>query len=414
VAAVAAKALAFLNSLLLIRWTLPYLGDATFGRLVSATAFHLTILLCDWGLAHGMINRFAARRAALASDSLLAADLSSAFVAAVVLAVGLLGALGAGSFANEYLEANAISNAQGPILVAVVSLVVGPFAVLSKAQTGAGRHVGLYGSQAAGQVASLVITGLLARARFGALPILAAQVVPPALMTVVSALAFYRSTGLGIRLSHATIGRTIACASVGFTPFLSQAGAAVLFFAPPFLVSSLSSPEDATTYFGLSRLTSPALVLTLLLVQPLWSAYARYQSQGDKIRLRTLLAQALALVTVLLVVYVALIYLLLEPTLEFVSVKRNDGMLTWMVVYTCLAALRQALAIAAHGIGRDKLLAATFAAIIVGVTMLPALGRVEGGVAVVLGLMSTMEVALIVVSAIELRRILLPERQCST
>jgi O-antigen/teichoic acid export membrane protein len=170
--------------------------------------------------------------------------------------------------------------AAAAVLFSVVLAV--PLNLANRVQLGLGRGDRAFRWQAIGQLLTLAIVVVLAKANASLVVLTTATVATPLLASVANTLQLWRDPEMAVsprQTHHNEIAKRIRREGVMF--FVLQLSAALAFSADLPLISALRGPTEAGTYAIVQRLFSIVPMGLALIWAPLWPIYRHALAAGD-------------------------------------------------------------------------------------------------------------------------------------
>jgi len=276
--AFAARAIAFLNSLLAVRYVLPRIGVEEFGLLVSIVSLSALVTLFDLGIGTGLQST--AAKPHLADGRIHLGDtLANALVASC--GIGLVLACSLFGFTWSALEAAE----QGMRWkCSALAALFGFALVLGNTTTKL-----FLGSQQGGAAHGPAIVAQLSIAAFmvwdaqwlkleAALAVLA--LFPVAFTLVLQCIRVALARDLKLRPSSVSLVACLKLMHVAFGPWMCQAVSSLIAIAPIYVALAIGGPAFSAEIFSVHRISSILGILVMLAAQPLWAEYIRLAALG--------------------------------------------------------------------------------------------------------------------------------------
>jgi O-antigen/teichoic acid export membrane protein len=272
-----AKLASAANLFVAVPFVLHALGPTQFGAWATLVSLVYFAGFLDFGLGNGTMNLVAAAHGRGNTDEVAAviheARRTLVWVAlglAVVVALALPWVPWHRLLGMPPASADACRRASAAVLFAITLAV--PLSLATRVQLGLGQGGRAFRWQVAGQLATLGLVVVLARAN-ASLPVLtAATVFTPLLASLANTLALLRDRSIVPPPGrHPELARRIR--SEGMLFFVLQLAAALAYSADLALISSLLGPVEAGTYSIVQRLFSIVPMGLALVWAPLWPVY---------------------------------------------------------------------------------------------------------------------------------------------
>ena len=300
----AARGVNILAVLVSIPVTLKYLGVERFSAWMTITSLAALLAFADFGLGNGLMNavtRFEAQgdrdrlRGYVAAALVVLGGLAALLVVFAVLAAPYLPWGHVLAVDPRRVPTAELSSAMCAFLVCVA---VGlPATVIQRVQLG--LQLGYLASlwQLAGTAAGLL--ALLAAVASGASLawLILAWLATPSVVLAVSAWLFWGRQRPEFRpaLSLARVAHARELAVTGSLFFLVQVGAALAYASDNVIIAHVLGAGAVAQYSVTSRLFEGIVMMSTLLVTPLWPAYADAHARGDAAWIKRALARSLGL-----------------------------------------------------------------------------------------------------------------------
>jgi O-antigen/teichoic acid export membrane protein len=376
VALTGARVIAMAVALITVPLTLHYLGRERYGLWITITSVLTMLAFSDLGIANGLLNKLSAARGA--GDEKLGRELvSSAFYVLLAIGAGLSALM---LLANPIIpwarvfnlhDAQAVREAGPAATLFAISLFVGlPLSVVSRVRNAA--QEGFIDSiwTAVGSILSLVTVLAVIHYRLG-LPALVIAIAYMPLLAILlnGVVGFAREYRAFLPRPGAVTRAAIAgvMATGGYFLIIQITGA-VAFQSDSFIITQIIGPQAVTDYSVPMRLFMLVPTMLMLLVIPLWPAYAEAATRGDMEWVLVTLRRSLLVVGGLAFVSEAALAGLavwLIPWWVGSSVHLSAPMLiggaTWAFVYAVTVALSMFM----NGLGILRFQAAANAAMVV-------------------------------------------------
>lgn len=409
VASAAGRGVNILAVFVSIPVTLKYLGVERFSAWMTITSLAALLAFADFGLGNGLMNAVTRLEAQGERDQL------RGYVATALVVLGGLATLLAvfAVLAAPYVpwgyllavDPRGVSTSElnGAMCAFLVCVALGlPTTVIQRVQLGLqlGYQASLW--QLAGTAAGLL--ALLAAVVSGASLawLILAWLGTPSVVLAVSAWFFWNHQRPEFRpaLSLARVPHARELAVTGFLFFLVQVGAALAYASDNVIIAHVLGAGAVAQYSVASRLFEGIVMMSTLLVTPLWPAYADAHARGDAAWIKRALVRSLGLTAlgtaVLSVLLVAagnpLLSVWLGKTVPY-SFALFAGCAAWAIV----KATGGALAMFMNGlgwIGMQAVLAPIFACAAVAAKVV--LAQRLGTIGIPLALLATYVVTMVV------------------
>lgn len=338
------------TSLVTVPLTLKYLGNERFGLWMTISSVLAMAAFADFGVGNGVLNTVAK---AYGKDDLegVRAAVSSGFAILGTIAAGLLllffGIYHFVSWADFFrvVSPQARSEAGPALAIFAVCFALNILMdVVQRVQLGLqqGYRYGLWQLFGSGAALVGVLSGIWFRVT---LPVLVIAIAgAPIIATALNAIHFFGFLRPDLRPNRELISRDVIrqIAGLGAMFFVLQIVAAVSFSADNFIIARTLGAVNVPDYSIPQRMFSLILMMSSMLVAPLWPAYGEAIARDDMRWVRR--ALRVSLLTVLVVSSVAsAILLMLSPRLLhwWVGSRIHPpfllllGLAIWTVVNCC-------------------------------------------------------------------------------
>lgn len=352
------KVLALLNTFLITRLTLPYLGTQRFGALATVISLGAFMAFADLGFGQSLVNAAArTSRSDFAQMERLRVGISSAFFSLSIIAIVIIAVLAAVFVADSVFPGRTAyqhSVLRGLLLFALSSACALPFSIAAKLLLGFQEYWALYRWQLFMLLVSLGAVLCASQFRMHELWIMACIVIPPAIGTVLTACTLFLGERSWLRPTLDAFDKSAAFHLLvdGATPVIAQAASSVLFTAPIWCFSALFGATSAATFYAVFRLTSPLIVMSTMITIPLWPLYAARKAAPDgNTSYRLLRLSILSVLAVHLCGFALLFpcFNLLFRSLTGGILAPTRGFLFTVGVLGLLMSIRQSVSVAAFG-----------------------------------------------------------------
>ena len=283
------KAISMLVSYALVPLTLGFLSSELYGVWLTISTILVWLGFLDLGFSQGLKNKLI--EAIAKEDWYLGKSLVSScyfvmfiiFVPSCFLFEMLIPNVNWANFLNVSVKYNLeITKAiQLLVLFACIQMIVNVITSV----VAAFQKVALASSfSVLGNVLSLLLIYFLVKVSHPSLVNLsiAFASMPIGVMSVATFLLFrgkYRKIAPSIR--HITKSHLLSLLSLGYKIFIVNVQVVVLYQGTNFLISTLSSPNEVTTYNIAYKLMNFSMLLYTIIINPLWPAYADAYAKND-------------------------------------------------------------------------------------------------------------------------------------